>query len=50
MDDSLSCSLNEWVVRVDGRDCTNTLVRDGCVCVCVGGECVGSEWVCKGEG
>ncbi len=35
MDDSLSCSLNEWVVRVDGRDGTNTLVRDGCVCVWV---------------
>ncbi len=33
MDDSLSCSLNEGVVRVDGRDGTNTLIRDSCMCV-----------------
>ncbi len=40
MDDSLSRPLNERVVRVDGRDGTNTLVRDGCVgvgvCECEG--------------
>ncbi len=42
MDDSLSRPLNERVVRVDGRDGTNTLVRDGCVGVVVG--------VCECEG